>query len=75
MACTPARYRVHIHVPSRVRVRAARKWTNYSQLRNGRATSAFFFFFFFNQPLVPRIPTELHNNIQAMGVETLKRPI
>ena len=38
----------------------------------------FFFLFFFpllNQPLVPRIPTELHNNIQAMGVETLKRPI
>lgn len=25
--------------------------------------------------LVLRIPSELHNNIQPMGVETLKRPI
>ena len=51
---------------------------NYATAEQRRCFFFLFFFFFFpllNQPLVPRIPTELHNNIQAMGVETLKRPI
>ena len=50
---------------------------NYATAEQRRCFFFFFFFFFplLNQPLVPRIPTELHNNIQAMGVETLKRPI
>ena len=50
---------------------------NYATAEQRRCFFFLFFFFFplLNQPLVPRIPTELHNNIQAMGVETLKRPI
>lgn len=80
----PSRRRWLAHRPDIACIFTSRRVYVFEPLVNGLITRnyataeqrrCFFPFFFFNQPLVPRIPTELHNNIQAMGVETLKRPI
>ena len=58
----PAGVRVHV---------AACKWTNYSQLRNTAENTSFSFP---SPSLVPRIPSELHNNIRADAMRwALKR--